>query len=491
MADRGGAKAPKGESVSPEALARLAEAEELLAERERRKTQNKLRSFHPSDKQKEILNSLRRTIAAMGANRSGKSECGAFWIACHATGIYPEYWEGKRWDRPPELVCAGVSTQTVKKTIQKKLLGDVEHSFGTGMIPRDLIIDTKPWPGLPGLVETIYVRHASGGVATIYVQTMEQGPSKFMGYEAHGIWLDEEPDRRGYDIFSECRMRTMTTGGQVLVTYTPLQGMNELCLYLLKAPPDQVHMVNITWEDAPHLTEKDRAELLASMLPHEIEARTKGIPVLRNGLIYPFPESQVLCDPFPVPDYWPHVIGMDVARSGFYAAVLLAIDKKQDFVYLINAYKKDRATREEHAKAIAAWGKGIYVACDPSANAGEADGSTTMAELLKHGLNAHNANNAVDAGIQTVYDRIESGKFKAFKGVAGPWLEEFRLYQFDEHGRVLKRKDHLMDCMRYGVMALDQARPLAWFRTQWNARHGRQYEQRSSGWQPGDAVSGY
>ncbi len=201
-------------------------------------------------------------------------------------------------------------------------------------------------------------------------------------------------------------------------------------------------------------------------------------------------ESEILVDPFPVPTYWPHVIGMDVARSGYYAAVLIAVDPRTDVAYIINEYKKARATREDHAEAIKKWGEGIYVAIDPSANQGEADGTQTIKVLKKLGLNCHNANNSVKgpfAGIQTVFDRYRSGKLKIFRNLREIETER-RLYQF-QGGKVKKVRDHLMDCKRYGIMGLAHARPLNYFRQEWLKAH--RGETRGSTWRPGDSTVGY
>lgn len=483
------AKAPGG--YSPEALARASELGDLLREKRLRKSERKLAHFQPEPKQLEILNAVSRVIGALGGNRSGKSECGAAWACYHATGLYPDWWKGVRFTGPTDGWCAGITNETTRDIIQHKLLGNIRTSFGTGFLPKDLIVGepiTKM--GIKDAVETIYVQHVSGGISSIGLKSMEQGPSKFMGTERHWIWLDEEPDKDGYQIFSEAKMRTMTIpNGQILVTYTPLKGMSELCLYLLEHEDPSIKVFFITWDDALHLTPEARAEMERTMLPHEREARILGKPVIKEGLIYPFTEAQVLVDPFPVPTYWPHVIGMDVARTGFYAAVLVAVDPRTDVAYIINEYKRDRAQREEHAEAILKWGQGIYVAIDPAANQGEADGLSTMRALRALGLNVNNAHNRVtgpDSGVQTVYDRYAAGKLKIFRSCRETEAER-RLYQFKD-GKIKKVRDHLMDCKRYAVTALQHARPLNYFRTEWLRN-----QRGSNGqiWLPGDPIVGY
>ena len=478
-------------TTSPEALALARELEGLIKEKQRRTSERKLYLFKPEPKQAEIMNSINRVIGVLGGNRSGKSECGGAWAATHATGLYPDDWKGIRHPGPTDGWAAGITNETTRDIIQDKLLGNIRTSFGTGFIPKDLIVDHTMKPGVKDAVETIYVRHASGGISTIGLKSMEQGPSKFMGTEKHWIWLDEEPDKDGYQIFSECKMRTMTVkNGQVLITYTPLNGMSELCVYLIEAEDPSIKLVSITWEDALHLDQATRDEMERTMLPHEREARMLGKPVIKEGLIYPFLEKDILVDPFPIPVFWPHVIGMDVARTGYYAAVIIAVDPRTDVAYVLNEYKKDRASREDHAAAILKWGEGVHVAIDPSSNQGEADGTKTIKVLKSLGLNVHNAHNKVEgegSGIQAVFDRFTKGTLKIFRSCRE--LEgERRLYQFKD-GKVRKTRDHLLDCMRYGVMDLGNARALSYFRQQWMAKN--RGASRGSSWRPGDARVGY
>ena len=60
--------------------------------------------------------------------------------------------------------------------------------------------------------------------------------------------------------------------------------------------------------------------------------------------------------------------------------------------------------------------------------------------------------NAVEAGIYAREQLMYSGKLKAFTSL-GSWYSEFRLYRRDQQGKIVKEGDHLMDAMRYFVMA--------------------------------------
>ena len=74
----------------------------------------------------------------MGGNRSSKTVSGALEAAFHATGLYPEWWEGKRFDEPTHGWAVGSTARATRDTVQKELMGPV-GAWGTGMIPSERI----------------------------------------------------------------------------------------------------------------------------------------------------------------------------------------------------------------------------------------------------------------------------------------------------------------------------------------------------------------
>jgi hypothetical protein len=60
--------------------------------------------------------------------------------------------------------------------------------------------------------------------------------------------------------------------------------------------------------DVPHLTPEQKSQLINSIPLHQRDARTKGVPVLGAGQIYPIEEGAVLTDPFQIPPYWPRCV---------------------------------------------------------------------------------------------------------------------------------------------------------------------------------------
>lgn len=216
------------------------------------------------------------------------------------------------------------------------------------------------------------------------------------------------------------------------------------------------YVVNLTWDDAPHLAQAEKDELWQSIPPYQRQARTKGIPFLGSGVIYPFAEERLKVDPFVLPREWPRCFGLDSdAGAGFTAIVWLAWDRENSTVYLTHAYKSDSRSKADHVEALKAKGtsrnplwipgvgdaKGLVVT--------EQDSAQVMELYRKAGVPIHFPDKSVEAGIQDVYDQMNVGKFKVFASCT-EWFTEFRQYHRKD-GKIVKVNDHLMDATRYGL----------------------------------------
>jgi Terminase large subunit, T4likevirus-type, N-terminal len=76
----------------------------------------------------------------MAGNQLGKTLAGGFEVAMHATGRYPDWWQGKRFDKPTVGWACGVTGEVVRDTVQKVLVGRTGQE-GTGAIPKDAIAE--------------------------------------------------------------------------------------------------------------------------------------------------------------------------------------------------------------------------------------------------------------------------------------------------------------------------------------------------------------
>src|SRR5215475_6534569 len=173
----------------------------LEAEKTRRRVENQLGAYKPYPKQIEFhtAGATHRERLLMAANQSGKTTAGGMETALHATGRYPDDWKGKRFDKPTVGWVAGTTGETTRDTVQRILLGR-PGQHGTGAIPKDAIAELVSARGTPDLLDSIKVRHVSGGVSVIGLKSYQRGRESFQGETLDYLWFDEEPPA---DIFTE------------------------------------------------------------------------------------------------------------------------------------------------------------------------------------------------------------------------------------------------------------------------------------------------
>ena len=209
-------------------------------------------------------------------------------------------------------------------------------------------------------------------------------------------------------------------------------------------------------KDVPHLNPpvislEAREELFADMLPHERQAREEGRPSLGSGAIYPIDETTLYITPIQIPDWWEYGWAMDPGWN-VTAGILGARNPDTDQYYLVAEYYGQQNQPIVHAhglKAMLPWPR-LDGLIDPAGdNVGnQKDGAKMKEEYEDLGLRLSNANNAVHAGLRRCLVLMQGGQLKVFDTLVY-FRTEFRLYRRDEKGKIVKKNDHLLDCMRY------------------------------------------
>lgn len=400
------------------------------------------------------------------ANRVGKSITGAYEIACHMTGIYPDWWQGRKFTKPVLVWTGSPTNETSRDIIQKELLGGTGEELGTGMIPKSSIIGRPKYrqAGVSDVVDMFHVRHRNGGVSKCILKTFEQGWRKWQGTAPDIVWIDEEPEDA--KLYSEALTRLTTTSGLMLVTYTPLLGESELLMQFKENPHSFI--VNATWDDVPHLDPKMKAELIASYPDHEIQARTKGVPMMGEGMVFAVPEDEIKCDPFQIPKHWAQICGIDFGIDHPAAAAWLAFDRDKDILYVTSTYKKANETAVYHAAKINSMGKWIPVAWPHDGMNREKSGGQPLADSYReHGVNmlSRSARYENDKGgsqpaepvVYEILERMRTGRFKVFS-TCGEWFEEYRSYH-RKNGVIVNIRDDVLKASFYAVMMRRFATP--------------------------------
>ena len=432
----------------------------LLKEKEHRLNTDKLSNYKPYQKQKDFhkagLTHKQRLLRA--GNQNGKTFAGGMEAAYHLTGIYPDWWEGRRWDRPVIAWASSDTGETTRDNPQRALIG-VVGEVGTGAIPLRLIGPKKSAMGVADLFDYVKVKHVTGGWSILRFKYYAQGRQKWQGPPIDLIWYDEEPPPEIYD---EGSARLIATGGMEFTTFTPLLGMSEVVRRFLKDPIAERHDTNMTIEDAEHIPKEEREAIIAGFAPHEREARAKGTPTLGSGRIFPIEESLIKYDAGvqEFPTHWVWIGGLDFGWDHPTAAVKIAWDRDSDTVYITQAYKRSEATPLIHSGALKPWGDWLPWSWPHDGYQHDKGSGKELKEQYKDNglkmLDDHatfdGGGNGVEAGLMDMLDRMETGRLKVASHL-NEWFDEFRLYH-RKNGKVEKEYDDLMAATRYGIMML-------------------------------------
>jgi phage terminase large subunit-like protein len=384
-------------------------------------------------------------------------------IAFHMTGLYPEWWEGKRYPGPNNWWMANTNNETTRDNPQRILLGD-DGEWGTGTIPRSHIArDPTMSRGFPNLVDTFQVRHVSGGISTGQFKAYDQGRKKWQGATLKGgIWFDEEPDE---EIYSEGLARIAATSGCVFLTMTPLLGMSDVVLLFYPEPSTPARaLVQMDIDDAGHFTEEERGTIVAAYRAHERDARARGIPLLGSGKVFQIPQESISVPSHPVPDHWARLGGVDFGYGDHpFAAVNCAWDRDSDCITLTHCYKEREPIPAVHASALRPWGQDLRYAW-PHDGARDWGGSGPVAGVYrKEGLRMLREHSTFKEGgyspeacVQILLSRMQTGRFKAFEHLDQFWNELSMYHRKD--GLLVKKNDDILSALFKVLMMLRFAR---------------------------------
>ena len=419
--------------------------------------------FIPYPKQQQFFDlgaNVKERLLSAG-NQNGKTYAGGYETAIHLTGEYPDWWLGRRWDRPIIAWACGESGLVVRDVQQSLLCGTpgVEDEQGTGMIPRDLWVG-KPSSarGVADAYDTVAVRHTSGGISTLSFKSYEQGRGKFQGKGVDFEWWDEEPPD---DVYQEGMARLIATGGCAEMTFTPLKGMTGVVTRFFSEKSDNRALVMMTIDDALHIPAAERAKRIADMRPHEREARAYGVPMLGEGRVFQSAE-ETLIEPAigfdNIPMHWAKLWAVDFGIAHPFAAVLIAWDKDTDIIHVLHTIRFSDGTAVDHTRAINAVAAGVPVAWPHDGEIREKGTGEQIAVLYRHeGLpmldtfaTHDDGGYGVEVGIMEMDTRMRTGRFKVAEHL-GQWREEYRGY-YRKNGLIVKERDDIMSATRYGVM---------------------------------------
>ncbi len=452
-------------TLSPEQLSKVAPH---LVRLKKAEEASRIAFYRPYPWQKEFhdagMDHVERMM--MAANRIGKTMLAACEVTFHMTGEYPAWWNGRVFEKPVLVWTGSPTNETSRDIVQAELLGGLGEELGSGWIPKSRIVGkpTTRQAGVKNVVDSFQVRHATGGISTCILKTYEQGWQKWQGTAPHVVWLDEEPD--DYKIFSESQTRILTSSGIVLVTFTPLLGCTELVDHF-RSGGDGIYLKGATWDDVPHLSKEDKERLASSYRDFERDARTKGIPMMGEGAVFPVPDETIKIDPFPIPPHWARIKGCDFGIDHPAAGAEIAWDRDQGVIYVIDCYRAKGETAAYHAAWLNKTNRWVPVAWPHDGMNREKSGGKTLADHYReHGVNMlgksarypksgwlateKGGSQPVEPIVDEILEGMGTGRFKVFSNLP-LWFEEKRSYHRKD-GKIVAKRDDILKATFYAVM---------------------------------------
>ena len=455
---------------------------ELLEKKENYDKYHQNKLFTPYEYQKRFfdLGKTQRIRSLIAANRCGKSFSAAMEISYHLTGEYPDWWDGRRFEGPITAAVAGVSSQQVRRVLQKELIGtenrDFEDQIGTGAIPREYIDTEKSAKSRDGAFSELAIKHKDGGHSTVILFSYSQGMMPMQGFTVDLVWLDEQ-DKTQFDvIFSELVKRTATSRGLVLATFTPLQGVTHIVRQFWdKAGSFHKGLVNAGWDDVEHLEEDIKLEMLAATPPHLQDAVCKGIPVLGSGAVYNIGENEILYEDVEIKEHWPKIAGIDIGfTTDPTAGLFLAQDPDSGTYYVYDEYgdiDNNTWSTEQHVGYLHAKEcSEIPIIYDSAATSKVGGHGTSITQVWRDmGLNVlaksfrnpkwmsekTSSYKSISVGLSHCYHLMRTGKLKVHAKNCPNFWREFRSYSYDDKGVPSEKDNHWMDAFRYAVMSAE------------------------------------
>lgn len=407
------------------------------------------------------------------ANQIGKTYLGTDIDAMHLLGEYPDEWEGHRFEFAPMCWGLGYSMEKTRDLLQTALFGKLRNGeFSGGLVPKDRIIDYESAQGTSGACRTVRVKHKLG-VSVIQFWSYSQGQHAIMGDVVDWVHVDEEP------VDQEIRPQVLTRtangdrgkGGRIIYTFTPENGRTDLVIMFKDTPSDSQFFMQKGWDDAPHMTKEKRDRMLAAYPAHQRDMRTKGEPMLGHGRIYDIADEFITCEPFPIPDHWFIINGMDFGWDHPQGHIQLVEDRDAGAFYITKSYKASKVSAHDAWGAVKSWSQGVPVAW-PHDGLQHEKGRDDAVQQKVHYQNAgfkmlpdmatwpevsdgkggmKTGGNSVENGLYEIGDLMRKGLFKIFAGQPDV-MDEARQYHRDEKGKVVKVRDDLLDSIRIAYM---------------------------------------
>lgn len=423
-------------------------------------TRPNIYGYQPHDKQQDFHRSGARGRLFIGGNRSGKTVGGAAEAVWRAMGRHPYL------HVPPPPTYGRVVSVDFLNGVEKIVRPEISR-----WLPASELLGGSWESAYNKELRVLTLENRS----TIEFMSYDQSLEKFAGTSRHWIWFDEEPPQ---DIFTECKLRLLDTGGHWWITMTPVEGMTYTYddIYLAARTDPNLYVVEVDTTMNPHLNPGEIDILLSGLSEDEKTARIHGRFVQRGGLIYKHFSPANIIDPIDPRDLvkngWMQIAGMDHGFNNPTAWLWGAVDRDGRIIIHNEHYRSGEIVRY-HAQMVHLKNQELgivpsYYVGDPSIrNTDPITGTSVLLEYMENGIPIILGNNDVRAGIDRVarligHDPVsppqlfvtstcqsllwELGRYRW-----ATWAIKRHDFEKNKKEEPAKKDDHACDALRYLV----------------------------------------
>ncbi len=427
-------------------------------------------AYSPHDKQIAFHSSTEKEKLFIGGNRSGKTVGAVCEDIMWATGKHKF-----RTDLPSPPIRGRIVAVDIEDGIKKIILPELAK-----WTPPSSLINDSWEDSYDKQSRTLTLNNGS----FIELMSYEQDVEKFAGTSRHFVHFDEEPPK---DIYDECLMRLVDTDGSYWITMTPLIEMSWVKASIYEpweAGDKSIFVIQVDTEDNPHVAIGALNRLTRGLTDEEKAARTKGVFITHTGLVYQGcfdaqsykDGGNVIHDivgSYHFKDFvkgWGHFTCMDHGLANPTVFLFCCFDEQGNIIIYDEMYQTRKIVSQLAGMYLERLDNlevtPIYCVGDPSnlTRTEAITGTTIQSEYMEHGVPIALGHKDVSAGIVRCQNRFRAKRLFITERCKET-LKEIGNYRWDRFASAriesrrnkkdvpLKKNDHCMDAMRYGVMS--------------------------------------
>lgn len=279
-----------------------------------------------------------------------------------------------------------------------------------------------------------------------------RGIGAIRGMTSFGAYINEA-SLATQGVFQEIIQRCSEEGARIICDTNPDSPQHWLkTKYIDNHDPEaRIKSFHFSIDDNTFLSQ-DYVQSLKAATPSGMyyERAILGLWVNGEGIVYKdFDERTMVIPDDEVPEDLNWYVGVDWGFEHNNAIVVLGDDPSTGITYLTENYVGKEQYIDhwvEVAKEIQRRkGRNINYWVDSAR-------PDNLNEFRRAGINAHNSDKNIMAGVEVVSKRIKTNKFRVAKSASEPFLKEVYQYVWDENtGKPKKEFDDDMDAIRYGI----------------------------------------